>query len=495
MAFGVENTGTGSAVVGETTSSAAAVLGQSAGTDGVGVFGMADAGTNSVGVKGASSQGAGVWGQSSSNTGVLGSSISGTGVAGRSGDNSLGVYGNAGGLTSVPYPRPAGVLGESRNGMGVVGVSENDAGVYGSGKTSGVIGIATADGAGVAGAHRATTGQVVGVYGEVGSPDGYAVHGIQHAATGVAIFGEGPNVGIGGRASLAYGMGVAGSNEQTESTGMLGLGPFGVYGSIDSNKGGTAGVHGYTSEGLTYGVWGETNSSATGTVGVYGLHSGTGGTGIGVSGVTASVAGWGGKFENRAGGGALWVGGTGPTLFELHRSNGSGVSLNRLLAIDRNGSIYTDGSYYCATAPCYNTGPGADLAERIDVIEELSPGDVVEIDTDHPDRFRRARGRYSRLVAGVVSSQPAMTMNNVLDEVAGGIADPRPLLALVGRVPVKASTENGTIEIGDLLVASSTPGHAMRCVEAAPCTGAIIGKALQPLASGTGTINMLVTLQ
>ena len=74
-------------------------------------------------------------------------------------------------------------------------------------------------------------------------------------------------------------------------------------------------------------------------------------------------------------------------------------------------------------------------------------------------------------------------------------------LALVGVVPVKVSAENGPIQPGDLLTTSSTPGHAMK---ATPVDlggipiyrpGTIIGKALTPLAEGTGVITVLVTLQ
>ncbi|HPS78068.1 MAG TPA: hypothetical protein PLS53_07940, partial [Thermoanaerobaculaceae bacterium] len=71
----------------------------------------------------------------------------------------------------------------------------------------------------------------------------------------------------------------------------------------------------------------------------------------------------------------------------------------------------------------------------------------------------------------------------------------RPLLALVGQVPVKVTAQGGSIAIGDLLVASSTPGHAMRCADRHLCAGAVIGKALQPFTGEAGVIRMLATLQ
>ena len=57
------------------------------------------------------------------------------------------------------------------------------------------------------------------------------------------------------------------------------------------------------------------------------------------------------------------------------------------------------------------------------------------------------------------------------------------------------STENGSIVAGDLLVASSTPGHAMKGTDRNQMLGAVVGKALEPLAEGKGVIQVLVTLQ
>ena len=74
-------------------------------------------------------------------------------------------------------------------------------------------------------------------------------------------------------------------------------------------------------------------------------------------------------------------------------------------------------------------------------------------------------------------------------------------VAIVGIVPTLVTTESGPIEVGDLLVTSSTPGHAMKAqpatidgMEIYP-TGAILGKALESLDSGTGVIKILVMLR
>jgi hypothetical protein len=68
-------------------------------------------------------------------------------------------------------------------------------------------------------------------------------------------------------------------------------------------------------------------------------------------------------------------------------------------------------------------------------------------------------------------------------------------MAMVGIVPIKVTAENGAIKTGDLLVASSTLGRAMKGTDRSKMLGAVIGKALGSLDSGTGVIEMVVTLQ
>jgi hypothetical protein len=68
-------------------------------------------------------------------------------------------------------------------------------------------------------------------------------------------------------------------------------------------------------------------------------------------------------------------------------------------------------------------------------------------------------------------------------------------------VRVKADANYGAIKAGDLLTTSSTKGHAMKAqpVDVGGVEiyrpGTIIGKALEPLESGTGLIEVFVTLQ
>lgn len=153
-------------------------------------------------------------------------------------------------------------------------------------------------------------------------------------------------------------------------------------------------------------------------------------------------------------------------------------------ALDVNGSINTSGPgniYYQGNL----TGYGADLAELVYGVGDLEGGDVVVLDENTDEGVRRSSEAYDTAVAGIISTDPSHLMS--ADE--GDVP-----LALAGRVPVKASAENGPIGRGDLLTTSGTAGHAMRCSSREECIGAIVGKAMEPLADGQGTITALVVL-
>jgi hypothetical protein len=143
--------------------------------------------------------------------------------------------------------------------------------------------------------------------------------------------------------------------------------------------------------------------------------------------------------------------------------------LERRFSVANSGDVWADGPF---------TAPGLDLSEHINVSESVEVGDVLEVDPENPGYFRRSRGPYSTLVVGVVSSMPAFAM-------VGYEGDTRPLVAWAGQASVKATTQNGDIHPGDLLVASLTSGRAMRAVS--PPAGTVIGKALGGLSGVSGT--------
>jgi hypothetical protein len=60
---------------------------------------------------------------------------------------------------------------------------------------------------------------------------------------------------------------------------------------------------------------------------------------------------------------------------------------------------------------------------------------------------------------------------------------------------VKVDASFGPVHAGDLLVSSPNPGYAMVATDRAQANGAVIGKALGDLASGTGLVPVMVTLK
>jgi hypothetical protein len=135
----------------------------------------------------------------------------------------------------------------------------------------------------------------------------------------------------------------------------------------------------------------------------------------------------------------------------------------------------------------------ADCAEDFDIADpELAdPGTVMVLDDE--GALQPSRRPYDRRVAGVISGAGTYRAALVLDRRA---PDPRRKpVALLGKTFCKVDASEGPIEVGDLLTTSSVPGHAMRAADAQRAFGAVIGKALQPLPSGTGLIPILIALQ
>ena len=134
-----------------------------------------------------------------------------------------------------------------------------------------------------------------------------------------------------------------------------------------------------------------------------------------------------------------------------------------------------------------------DVAEWVESSQELQPGTVVVIDTTKANQVVASLQAYDSRVAGVISARPGLTLGEQRER---GV-----LVATTGRVKVKVDATRGPIQIGDLLVTSDKAGFAMKSEPMmiggrqfhAP--GTLIGKALEPLAGGTGEILVLLSLQ
>jgi len=139
---------------------------------------------------------------------------------------------------------------------------------------------------------------------------------------------------------------------------------------------------------------------------------------------------------------------------------------------------------------------GGDYAESVDVAgdrKSYEPGDVLVIGAESGSDVLKSAEPYSTLVAGIYSTKPGTVgRRQTIEAKAGKTEIP---MAMVGIVPTKVSAENGPIKRGDLLVTSSTLGYAMKGTDRSKMLGAVVGKALGNLDSGTGAIEVLVTLQ
>ncbi len=246
-----------------------------------------------------------------------------------------------------------------------------------------------------------------------------------------------------------------------------------------SDHAGVAGV----SWGSGIGVYGESRDG----YGVVGKHTGTSGWYAGVYGRTDSSDGWGGYFVNWST--ASTVTG-GVLLLRNHSSDSLFTGGDFIQAVD----FYGTDTQFRVTASGQGrsdvgwTTPAEDFAEMLPAVEGLEPGDVLVIGSD--GKLACSTQPYQPTVVGVYSTQPGFVGGQPVEEELEGHIP----LAVVGVVPVKASAENGPIRPGDLLVASSIPGHAMKAGPNPPI-GTVIGKALERLDEGTGIIRMLVILQ
>jgi hypothetical protein len=360
-----------------------------------------------------------------------------------------------------------------------------------SGTAYGILGLvnsaATAAGtlaAGVAGTSNGTSGNTTGVLGTDFNPSGVGVFGQALATTssgqrGVQGTAQGPGgVGVrgdvtGDTTNASFGLEAVVGGPIDIGVAAYALSPSGVTTGVaayDSSTSGTGGIFESTATtGSTTGMAAYSFSSG-GIAGLFDAGSATGST-IGIVVFDASATGTAGIFNNTAGGTVL-----------VGQNNGANV-----FRVDGTGKGYFDGGT--------QTG-GADFAESVAVRGNrvrYEPGDLLAIDPTGSRRLERSQDAYSTRVAGIYSTKPGiLATTHAMDDsrLAGEVP-----LAVVGIVPCKVSAENGAIGVGDMLVASSRPGYAMKGTDRGRMLGAVVGKAMEPLAEGSGVIQVLVTLQ
>jgi hypothetical protein len=149
------------------------------------------------------------------------------------------------------------------------------------------------------------------------------------------------------------------------------------------------------------------------------------------------------------------------------------------------GNIGSSSNYFNRVFATATTALYADVAERFEADELLAPGTVVEL--GGAKEITRAKNDLTETVFGVISTQPAYTMN-------GGAGDDttHPAVAMTGRVPVQVI---GSVRKGDRLVsAGNGVARSARAGEATAFN--VIGRALvDKLDPDQGTIEAIVTIK
>jgi len=411
-------------------------------TDKVGVFGSNEA---TAPPSGGGAGGAGVFGLSVSPgaAGVFGANTSAKGV---------GVQGNG---------PDFGVSGFSQQGTGLRGITQSSAnfGIYGSNDSPNA---PTGGGAGGA-----------GVFGLSASPGGAGVFGANNGSKGVGVQGNGPEAGVSGFSK--DGIGVRGNSTD---------GFAAVHG-----NGGKNGVWGYTVSPNDAGVFGSNDGSGNGVTG-FSKNGGIGVRGDSPNGY-AAVHGNGGKN-------GVWgytVSANDSGVFGSNDGSGYGVAgfsktgigvLGRggRLAGRFEGDVEVTGDIRLVNADC---------AEDFDIADTgvVEPGTVMVLGDE--GKLQPSGSAYDKRVTGVISGAGNFKPGIVLDKQQKRIG--RQPIALLGKVYCKVDASFGPVEIGDLLTTCPTPGHAMKASDPSRAFGAVIGKALSGLQSGTGLIPVLVALQ
>ena len=371
--------------------------------------------------------------------------------------------------------------------VALAGTATNSSGV-------GVSGSATATGVGASTGvgGSASTDSGVGVSGvNITGANGFGVYGFVRGTSAIGVFGQNQSgtsgIGVEGLGTAPTGIGVEGLADDLTGTGepigVEGLSyssvGVGVLGNANSTTGSTIGVQGTVASATGIGIQGLSPN-----IGVEGNAEAAGGSfPIGVHGIIDSSAGAAAVFDNPARTilnvctGNLVIGRTYNTL----------VGIINVFRVDCTGKGYFDNGT--------QTG-GADFAESVTIRgnrSQYAPGDLLVIDSRGKRRLALSQQAYSTRIAGIYSTKPGVLATpHKMDD--SQLAQEVPL-AVVGIVPCKVSAENGPIEVGDLLVASSKPGFAMKGTDRRRMLGAVVGKAMESLQSNTGVIEVLVSLQ
>jgi hypothetical protein len=319
----------------------------------------------------------------------------------------------------------------------------------------------------------------------------YANIAWSNGAFKVYNYGNGPSIwgwngGNGnGLRGYATGTGVGVYGESQDSAGVMGRSTNG------------RGVEGYSTNG--YGIYANSTNNDSIRVDGAGQHA----LNIQSSGYAAiyvGSSGGSGVYVNSAGGDGVTINSATYDGIGIYSAGDDGVHVRPTIGgtCYRCGWLENEGFVVLATGEVrssvgYGT-PARDFAVMMDVAGDRAayePGDVLVAGSTGNGVMERSATAYSPAVVGVFSPAPGFVGGQpVADGQTTGVP-----VTIMGVVACKVSAESGAIQPGDLLVTSSTPGYAMRADRDSALPGTILGKALEALDSGTGMIQVLVTLQ
>jgi hypothetical protein len=450
--------------------------------------------------------------------GVLGEAngAAGVGVRGKtSGSVGRGVYGSAtdsngtnyGGYFVANGDNGRGALGwaNGSNGVGVRGKASGSEGrgVYSSATDSGNV-------ENYGGYFEADGKKGIGVYGEAtntGSNYKYGGYFMANGDFGRGVYGQadGSNgVGVRGKASGSEGKGVYGTATDNNGTN------YGGYFKAEGSSG--RGVHAEAHGSNAVGVHGRTNGSEGRAVYGYAYNQGDvenyGGYFVAYGrygkGVYAKATGWQGKGVYGEATGSLSKGvcgistdGTGVYGYSENGWAGHFKGDVKISDDSDNSTIELKGSTGTISTEVLEITGGSDLSEGFDIRSmevRAKPGMLASIDPDNPGRLIVSSKAYDRTVAGIISGAGGIKSGMVMGQ-RGTLANGQYPVALTGRVYCLADAAYGSIQAGDLLTTSDTPGHAMKVTDRERSYGTVIGKAMSSLKEGKGLVLVLVNLQ
>lgn len=154
-----------------------------------------------------------------------------------------------------------------------------------------------------------------------------------------------------------------------------------------------------------------------------------------------------------------------------------------------DGNAYVNGDVYVAGS---KGGYVVDTFKNADDIP-FETGDVVKLKGTQVARFQGINNNIPVAEVILADQENDTRTIGIVDRSTAEDSDELLVVTLGAYARCKVDASAAPIEAGDLLTSSNNPGYAVKAVN--PQVGTIIGKALEPLAEGTGYIAVFVNIQ